>query len=86
MHLESRFATSNGSRKYRLNRDIYELNQSGMMISEYYTAMKCMGVDLNAMDVLSRITTLTEEITSFLNAITKQKEEHKLFQFLFFDN
>ena len=34
-HLEKRFAVSNGSRKYKLNRDVYNLKQGGATVSEY---------------------------------------------------
>ena len=34
-HLESRFNLSNGSRKYRLNKDVYALKQNKCPVSEY---------------------------------------------------
>ncbi|GJZ52107.1 serine carboxypeptidase S28 family protein [Tanacetum coccineum] len=80
--LEKRFALSNGSRKYKLNRETYDVMQSGQPISEYYTIMKCVWEELDSMNVLPRITTFIAEITAFLNAINTQKEEQGLFQFL----
>ncbi|PWA83352.1 hypothetical protein CTI12_AA169360 [Artemisia annua] len=57
IQLEKRFALSNRSRKYKLNRETYDIVQSG-------------------------ITSVTAEITAFLNAINTQKDEQRLFQFL----
>ncbi|GKC61999.1 hypothetical protein Tco_1089597 [Tanacetum coccineum] len=37
--LEKMFSLSDGSRKYKLNKDTYEITQSGSSIGEYYTKM-----------------------------------------------
>ena len=42
LQLEQRFALSNGSRKYKLNKDIYEVKQNHASISDYYTKLKCL--------------------------------------------
>jgi len=81
-HLEKRFAVSNGSRKYKLSKDVYNLKQAGNSISEYYTKMRSIWEELSAMNDLPKFTTVNEEITNFLHALTKQHEEQKLFQFL----
>nr|GEW58904.1 hypothetical protein [Tanacetum cinerariifolium] len=52
--LEKRFALSDGSRKYKLNKDTYEFKQSGGTI----------------------------KVALFFTALSKQKEEQRLFQFL----
>ncbi|PWA58153.1 hypothetical protein CTI12_AA402710 [Artemisia annua] len=39
LQLEKRFALSDGSRKYKLNKDTYAITQSGGSINEYYTRM-----------------------------------------------
>ena len=39
-HLENRFALSNGSRKYKLNKDVYYLKQDGASVNEYYTKIR----------------------------------------------
>ncbi|GKC90760.1 cysteine-rich receptor-like protein kinase 8 [Tanacetum coccineum] len=80
--LEKRFALSNGSRKYKLNRETYDIVQQGQSISDYYTRMKCVWEELDSMNELPRIANVTPEITAFLNAIHTQKEEQRLFQFL----
>ncbi|GKA33721.1 hypothetical protein Tco_0720150 [Tanacetum coccineum] len=49
LQIEKRFALSNGSRKYKLNREFYDTMQSGQPISEYYTKMKCICEELDSM-------------------------------------
>jgi len=51
-------------------------------VSEYYTKLKCLWEELNGMNELPKITVVTDEIAIFLQALTKQKEEQRLFQFL----
>ncbi|GJW17122.1 cysteine-rich receptor-like protein kinase 8 [Tanacetum coccineum] len=82
--LERRFSVSNGSRKYRLNKDTYEVTQSGSSIGEYYTKMKCVWEELDSLNSLPTIVRITHEITisTFLNALSKQKEDQRLFQLL----
>ncbi|GJS84235.1 cysteine-rich receptor-like protein kinase 8 [Tanacetum coccineum] len=77
--LEKRFALSNVSRKYKLNRETYDIVQQGHLISDYYTRMKCVWEKLDSMNELSTLVNITPEITAFLAAIHTQKEEQKLF-------
>ncbi|GJV01834.1 cysteine-rich receptor-like protein kinase 8 [Tanacetum coccineum] len=87
LQLEKRFALSNRSRKYKLNREIYDTMQSGQPISEYYTKMKCICEELDSMIDLPRLTTLTTEIDTFLTAINTQKEDQRIFLvMLYFNN
>lgn len=37
--LETRFSQTNGSRKYKFNRDVYDLKQKGRAVSDYYTSI-----------------------------------------------
>ncbi|GKE03337.1 cysteine-rich receptor-like protein kinase 8, partial [Tanacetum coccineum] len=60
--LEKRFSLSDGSRKYKLNKDTYEINQSGSSVGEYYTRMKCVWGELDNLNVLPVIGTITPEI------------------------
>ncbi|XP_071687249.1 uncharacterized protein [Rutidosis leptorrhynchoides] len=80
--LEKHFALSNGSRKYKLHRETYSMEQQGIVINEYYTKMKCIWEELDSMNQLPRVTNLTPEIRAFLAAYNQQKEEQHLFQFL----
>lgn len=81
-NLEERFSLTNGSRKYKLNRDVYELKQMSMSINEYYTAMKTIWEELDSLSALPAVTDTTEAITKLLSEIDIQREECKLFQFL----
>uniref|UniRef100_A0A803LRV8 Retrotransposon gag domain-containing protein n=1 Tax=Chenopodium quinoa TaxID=63459 RepID=A0A803LRV8_CHEQI len=80
--LERRFSLTNGSRKHKLNKDLYETKQQGKKISEYYTKMKSIWEELESLHALPIITNITSEVSSFLTSLSKQMEEHKLFQFL----
>lgn len=82
IQLEKRFSLTNGSRKYKLNKEVYETKQQNKLISEYYTLMKSFWEELESLNTLPAITTVTTEITTFIEALTEQKEELKLFQFL----
>jgi len=80
-HVEKRFAISNGSRKYKLNRDVYNLKQNGDSVNEYYTKMRGVWEELSAMNDLPKSTSINEEITNFLQALARQTEEQRPFQF-----
>ncbi|GJZ50579.1 cysteine-rich receptor-like protein kinase 8 [Tanacetum coccineum] len=80
--LETRFSLSNGSRKYKLSKECFEIQQNNSSVSEYYTRMKCVWEELDSLTVLPRLVTITPEMSAFLSAVEKQKEEQRLFQFL----
>ena len=44
--------------------------------------MKCVWEELDSLNSLPTIVRITPEITVFLNALSKQKEDQRLFQFL----
>ncbi|GJT80653.1 hypothetical protein Tco_1055000 [Tanacetum coccineum] len=77
--LVKRFALSDGSRKYKLNKDTYAISQSGGLISEYLTKMKCVWEEMDNVNVLPPIN-VTLEISVFLTALSQQKE-WRLIQF-----
>lgn len=81
-YLEKRYSVSNGSLKYKLNRDLYNHKQTNSSVNEYYTQMRGIWEELESLDHLPQITTAGEDITRFLEALEKQKEERRLFQFL----
>ncbi|XP_048497923.1 uncharacterized protein LOC125496492 [Beta vulgaris subsp. vulgaris] len=80
--LEQRFLVSNGSRKYRLNKEIYESKQQGKSITDYYTEMRGLWEELDALNHLPPISAVDPEINAFVLALNTQQEELKLFQFL----
>ncbi|XP_074347443.1 uncharacterized protein LOC141686299 [Apium graveolens] len=80
--LESRFQVVNGSRKYKLNKDLFSLKQNGLTLVEYYTALTSIWEELDNMNSLPAITVITAEIEAFLKALDVHKQEARLFQFL----
>ncbi|KAL2902329.1 Mediator of RNA polymerase II transcription subunit 17, partial [Bienertia sinuspersici] len=82
MQLERRFSLTNGTRKYKLNKAVYDLRQKEQSVTEYYTTMKSLWDELDAMSNLPPITVMTPEVQAFVNALNKQREEERLFQFL----
>jgi len=57
------------------------LKKSKYYVSEYY---KIHGIwkELDAMSELPTIAIVSDDIAAFLNALSKQQQENKLFQFL----
>ncbi|KAL2935127.1 Retrovirus-related Pol polyprotein from transposon RE2 [Bienertia sinuspersici] len=82
VQLEKRFTVSNGSTKYRLNKEIYETKQNRLPINEYYTKMCSLWEELENLNEYPAITQLTPEITAYIQEIKRQQEEQHLFQFL----
>lgn len=78
-YLEKRFAVSNGSLIYKLNKDVYSLKQESNTINEYYTSMKGMWEELDSLDQLPIVTTEAEDVTKLLEALETQKEERRPF-------
>lgn len=81
-NLEKRFTLTNGSRKYKLSKDLYEVRQHTATINEYYTTMKTLWEELDSMNILPVLINPSEEIKKLLATIELQKEEARLFQFL----
>ncbi|XP_021758583.1 uncharacterized protein LOC110723538 [Chenopodium quinoa] len=81
-HLEKQFSLTDGSRKYKISRDLYGLKQGGAPVHEYYTNMRSLWKELEAVSALPTITTTGTDITAFLRAMERQQEESHLFQFL----
>ncbi|XP_074359423.1 uncharacterized protein LOC141698595 [Apium graveolens] len=80
--LEKRFSLIDGSRKYKLTKDLFSLKQNGSTITEYFTALSALWEEIESMHILPTISNVTEEMTKFLMAIESMREESKLFQFL----
>jgi len=82
LQLDQRFSLSNGLRKYKINKEVYEVKQNRSSMSEYYTRLKCLWSKLKDMNELPKISVIIEDIATFLQALNKQKEKQRLFQFL----
>ncbi|XP_017250941.1 uncharacterized protein LOC108221584 [Daucus carota subsp. sativus] len=80
--LEKRFSLTNRSRKYKLNKDLFNLKQNGMKVSDYFTNLSSLWEEIESMNLLPTINNVTPEVTRLLTAIDVMKEEAKLFQFL----
>ena len=80
--LEKRFMLTNGSRKYKLNKDLFELKQNNSSIAEYYTALTSVWDEIESLNVLPVVTTVNPDIVKLMSTIATFKEEAKLFQFL----
>ena len=82
VYLEKRYAVSNGSLKYKLNKEVYSLKQENNSINEYYTAIKGIWEELDSLDQLATVNTEVDDVTKLLEALETQREEKRLFQFL----
>ncbi|KAL2927394.1 Retrovirus-related Pol polyprotein from transposon TNT 1-94 [Bienertia sinuspersici] len=80
--LERTFNVANGSRKYKVEKELMDTQQNGGSIYEYYTKMKSLWEEEDAMNVLPPITNVSSEIDAFIGALNTQKAEKRLFQFL----
>lgn len=82
LNLEKRFALTNGSRKYKLSRVIYENKQNETSVTECYTSLKTILEELHSLNVLPNVTAPIPDVTKLLEIVSSQREEARLFQFL----
>lgn len=80
--LEKRFALTSGSRKYKLNKDLYELKQNNLSVTEYYTSIKSIWEELDSLNLLHVVTNPLTDVVKLFETIAEQKEETRLFRFL----
>ncbi|XP_074346315.1 uncharacterized protein LOC141685088 [Apium graveolens] len=80
--LARRFQLSNGSKKYKFNKEIFGLSQNKMAVNDYFTQLSSLWEELESMNILPAVAVVTPEITALLPATETQKEEAKLFVFL----
>lgn len=79
---KKRFALTNGSRKYKLNKELYDVKQNAYCVNDYYIAMRGLWEELDSLNALPNVPNPTPEVVKLLDAIEMQKEESRLFQFL----
>ncbi|XP_057518382.1 uncharacterized protein LOC130799297 [Amaranthus tricolor] len=82
IQLEQRFSVTNGSRKYKLSKEIFETKQLDRNLSEYYVEIRGLWEEIESLNVLPAITQVATEFKEFLNALQTQQDEQRLFQFL----
>ncbi|KAK9671088.1 hypothetical protein RND81_12G006000 [Saponaria officinalis] len=80
--LEKRYTITNGARKFKLNKETYEISQQGRFIEEYYTQLQMVWDELDNMNTLPTISKITTDVAEYLRAMETQAEEKRLFQFL----
>lgn len=80
--LEKCFMLSNGSRKYKLNRDLFGLKQNKVKVNDYFTTLSSLWEEIDSMNTLPTVTTVAADVTILLTTLETQKAESKLFQFL----
>lgn len=80
--LERRFMLTNGSRKYKLSKDLFSLRQNELSVADYYTAMSTLWEEIDSMTVLPRVAVNSVEVTALLSAIESMRDESRLFLFL----
>lgn len=81
-HLEKRFMLSNGSCKYKLNRNLFTLKQNKLKINYYYTTLSSLWEEIDFMNTLPSVTTVANDIKSFMASFEFRKAKSELFQFL----
>nr|XP_017256491.1 PREDICTED: uncharacterized protein LOC108226048 [Daucus carota subsp. sativus] len=80
--LENRFAVTNGSRKYKLTKDLFAVHQDKLSVVDFYTNLSSIWDEIEAMNMLPVLEYPTPEIHKLLDVLNTQKEESKLFYFL----
>uniref|UniRef100_A0A803LKW1 Protein kinase domain-containing protein n=1 Tax=Chenopodium quinoa TaxID=63459 RepID=A0A803LKW1_CHEQI len=80
--LEKHFSMANGSMKYKLNKDLYQLKQNGNSINVYFAAMSSLWEELDSMNDLLVISKPTVDVRNLLNVVARNREKSRLFQFL----
>jgi len=75
LQLEKRFSLSNGSTKYQINKEVYSMKQNHASINDYYTNLRCLWEELEAMSQFPHIAVVSDELRAFISALNQQKEE-----------
>ncbi|KAL2904366.1 Retrovirus-related Pol polyprotein from transposon RE1 [Bienertia sinuspersici] len=80
--LEQRYQVSSCSRRYQLNKMLYETKQMGRSVTDYYTEMCSLWEELESLTDMPPVTKWNEEIGAYIAALHKYQDEQRLFQFL----
>ncbi|XP_074290166.1 uncharacterized protein LOC141616903 [Silene latifolia] len=81
-YLKKQLFVSNGARKFKLNKELDELEKGDKAICEYFTELRILWQNLEIMSGWPPVTQVTAEVNAWLDAQHKEQEERKLFQFL----
>ncbi|XP_074318716.1 uncharacterized protein LOC141655540 [Silene latifolia] len=76
-YLQKHFSVSNGARKFRLNKELEDLEQGDKSIFEYFTELRILWQNLEIMTDWPPVTQVTPEINAWLDAQLKEQEERK---------
>ncbi|XP_074310557.1 uncharacterized protein LOC141646579 [Silene latifolia] len=68
--------------KFRLNKELEDLEQGERSICEYFTDPRILWQNLEIMTDWPPVTQMTPEVNAWLDAQLKEQEKRKLFQFL----
>ncbi|XP_074366651.1 uncharacterized protein LOC141707382 [Apium graveolens] len=77
LHLEKRFMLTNGSRKYKLTRDLFSLKQNKMKINDYFTTLSSLWEEIDSINTLPIVTPTADDIAKFMTTLQSQKAESK---------
>ncbi|XP_074314841.1 uncharacterized protein LOC141651010 [Silene latifolia] len=80
-YLQRKFSVSNGGCKFRLNKELYDLEQGDKSICEYFTELRILWQNVELMNDWPPISQMTAEINAWLDAHHKEQDERRLFQF-----
>ncbi|XP_074310421.1 uncharacterized protein LOC141646422 [Silene latifolia] len=81
-YLQRQFSVSNGAIKFRLNKELDDLEQGDKTVYEYFTELIILWQNIEPMNDWPPLSEMTPEIGAFLDAQHKEQKERKLFQFL----
>lgn len=68
-YFEKRFSLSNGSRKYKLIKDVYDFKQSLEFVRVYYTKLRILREEIDVMSVLFYVIIEVEDVKKLFRNI-----------------
>lgn len=73
--MENRFSVANGARKYKLSKAVYETRQNGRATADYYTEIKSLWEELEALSDFPALTRMNPEVRAYIDAVQRDEEE-----------